>query len=37
VQDNVGALQHGPLSAEQMQAVEELVTSSFTEEEAQTL
>jgi aryl-alcohol dehydrogenase-like predicted oxidoreductase len=37
VRDNVGALEHGPLGPAQMQAVADLVTSSFTEEEAQAL
>jgi aryl-alcohol dehydrogenase-like predicted oxidoreductase len=37
VRENVSALQFGPLSPEQMNAVAELVTSSLTEEEAQTL
>lgn len=36
VHENVGALQYGPLSPRQMQAVAELVTSTLTEEEAQT-
>jgi aryl-alcohol dehydrogenase-like predicted oxidoreductase len=36
VHENVGALQHGPLSPQQMQAIAELVTASLTEEEAQT-
>jgi aryl-alcohol dehydrogenase-like predicted oxidoreductase len=37
VRDNVAALQYGPLSPQQMQAIADLVTSSLTEEEAQTL
>jgi aryl-alcohol dehydrogenase-like predicted oxidoreductase len=37
VHENVGALQYGPLSPQQMDAVADLVTSSLTEEEAQTL
>jgi aryl-alcohol dehydrogenase-like predicted oxidoreductase len=37
VRENVGALQHGPLSPQQMQAIADLVTASLTEEEAQTL
>ncbi len=37
VRENVGALQYGPLSPQQMQAIADLVTSSLTEEEAQTL
>ncbi|HEU5216601.1 MAG TPA: aldo/keto reductase [Gaiellaceae bacterium] len=36
VHENVGALQYGPLSPQQMQAVAQLVTSVLTEEEAQT-
>lgn len=36
VRENVGALPYGPLSAQQMQAIEELVTASLTAEEAQT-
>lgn len=34
VQDNVGALQYGPLSPQQMQAIADLVSSSLTEDEA---
>jgi aryl-alcohol dehydrogenase-like predicted oxidoreductase len=37
VEENVGALHYGPLSPQQMDAVADLVTSSLTEEEAQTL
>jgi aryl-alcohol dehydrogenase-like predicted oxidoreductase len=37
VRENVGAVEHGPLSPQQMQAIADLVTSSLTEEEAQTL
>jgi aryl-alcohol dehydrogenase-like predicted oxidoreductase len=37
VRENVGALQYGPLSPQQMQAIADLVTSSLTEAEAQTL
>ncbi len=37
VRDNAGALQHGPLGPQQMQAIADLVTSSLTEEEAQSL
>jgi aryl-alcohol dehydrogenase-like predicted oxidoreductase len=37
VNENVGALAYGPLSPQQMQAIAELVTSSLTEEEAQSL
>jgi aryl-alcohol dehydrogenase-like predicted oxidoreductase len=37
VRENVGALQYGPLSPTQMQAVADLVTASLTEEEAQAL
>lgn len=36
VRENVAALEYGPLSPQQMQAVADLVTSSLTEEEAQT-
>lgn len=35
VQENVGALQYGPLGQEQMQAIADLVASSLTEEETQ--
>jgi aryl-alcohol dehydrogenase-like predicted oxidoreductase len=34
VRENVGALEYGPLTPEQMQAIARLVTSSLTEEEA---
>jgi aryl-alcohol dehydrogenase-like predicted oxidoreductase len=37
VRENVGALEYGPLSPQQMQAIADLVTSSLTEEEAQAL
>jgi aryl-alcohol dehydrogenase-like predicted oxidoreductase len=37
VRENVDALQYGPLSPQQMQAIADVVTSSLTEEEAQTL
>jgi aryl-alcohol dehydrogenase-like predicted oxidoreductase len=37
VRENVGALQYGPLSPPQMQAIADLVTASLTEEEAQAL
>jgi aryl-alcohol dehydrogenase-like predicted oxidoreductase len=37
VRENVGALQYGPLSPQQMNAIADLVTSSLSEEEAQTL
>lgn len=37
VRENVAALHHGPLSPQQMHAIADLVTSSLTEEEAQTL
>lgn len=37
VRENVGALEYGPLGPQQMQAIAELVTSSLSEEEAQTL
>jgi aryl-alcohol dehydrogenase-like predicted oxidoreductase len=37
VRENVGALEYGPLSPQQMQAIADLVTSSLTEEEAQEL
>ncbi|HEY3530151.1 MAG TPA: aldo/keto reductase [Nocardioides sp.] len=37
VHENVGALEYGPLSPQQMRAVADLVTASFTEEEAQSL
>jgi aryl-alcohol dehydrogenase-like predicted oxidoreductase len=37
VRENVGALEYGPLSARQMQAIADLVTASLTEEQAQTL
>jgi aryl-alcohol dehydrogenase-like predicted oxidoreductase len=35
VRENAGALQYGPLSPQQMRAVEEVVTSSLTEEDLQ--
>jgi aryl-alcohol dehydrogenase-like predicted oxidoreductase len=35
VQENVGALQYGPLSQEQMQAIADLVASSLSEDKAQ--
>lgn len=37
VRENVGALEYGPISPQQMQAIADLVTSSLTEEEAQEL
>ncbi len=37
VRENAAALEYGPLSPQQMQAVVDLVTSSLTEEEAQSL
>jgi len=37
VRENVGALQYGALSPEQMQAIADVVTSSLTEEEAESL
>jgi aryl-alcohol dehydrogenase-like predicted oxidoreductase len=37
VRENIGALQYGPLSSQQMRAIADLVTSSLTEEEAQSL
>jgi aryl-alcohol dehydrogenase-like predicted oxidoreductase len=37
VRENVGALEYGPLSPQQMQAIADLVTSSLTEEEAESL
>lgn len=37
VRENAGALRHGPLSAEQMRAVADLVTSSLSEQEAEAL
>jgi aryl-alcohol dehydrogenase-like predicted oxidoreductase len=37
VRDNVGALEYGPLKPQQMQAIANLVTSSLTEEQAQSL
>jgi aryl-alcohol dehydrogenase-like predicted oxidoreductase len=37
VQENVGALQYGPLSSQQMQAIADLAASSLTEEETQAL
>ena len=37
VRENVAALEHGPLTPEQMRAIADLVTSSLTEEEAQSL
>lgn len=37
VRDNVGALEYGPLTSSQMQAIADLVTASLTEEEAQNL
>ena len=37
VRENVAALQYGPLSREQMQAIADLVTSSLSVEEAETL
>ena len=37
VRENIGALHHGPLSSQQMRAVADLVSSSLTEAEAQTL
>jgi aryl-alcohol dehydrogenase-like predicted oxidoreductase len=33
VKENVGALQYGPLSSQQMKAIAELVVSSLTEDE----
>jgi aryl-alcohol dehydrogenase-like predicted oxidoreductase len=35
VQENVGTLQYGPLSAQQMRAISDLVASTLSEEEAQ--
>jgi len=37
VLENIGALQYGPLTPQQMQAIADLVTSSLTEDEAQAL